>query len=83
MGQVKTVQVHRLHIETSVDAGMRLMLKGKQDEFESYARDSALADGSKLAKDVNEHQLAKVILLEERRRLNIDSDADLSLDEDE
>lgn len=83
MGQVKTVQVHRLHIETSVDAGMRVMLKGKQDEFESYARDSALADGSKLAKDVNEHQLAKVILLEERRRLNIDSDADVSLEGDE
>lgn len=39
--------------------------------------------GSKLAKDVNEHQLAKVILLEERRRLSIDSDADVSLDGDE
>lgn len=83
MGQVKTVQVHRLHIETSVDAGMRVMLQGKQNEFESYARESALADGSKLAKDVNEHQLAKVILLDERRRLNISSEAEVSLDAEE
>lgn len=82
MGQVKTVQVHRLHIETSVDSSMRVMLKRKQDEFEEYARNSSLADGSKLAKDVNEHQLAKVILLEERRRLNIESDADLVIDEE-
>lgn len=61
---------------------MRQMLSVKQHEFEEYARNSALADGSKQAKDVNEHQMAKVILLDERRRLNIESDADLSIEDE-
>ena len=83
MGQVKTVQVHRLHVESSVDAGLRAMLGRKQAEFDDYARYSALADGSSQAKDVAEHSLARTILLQERQRLNIESDADLVLKDEE
>ena len=82
MGQIKTVQVHRLHIETSVDAGLRKMLAMKQDEFDDYARESALAEGSKDAKSNSEHSHAKVILLEERKRLNIHSHTDVILEEE-
>ena len=35
-----------------------------------------------LTEILDEHQMAKVILLDERRRLNIESDADLSIEDE-
>jgi SNF2 family DNA or RNA helicase len=71
MGQVRKVQVHRLILPESVDEQMLAMLARKQSEFDSYARDSDLADSVSDAKNSSEESIAKVILLEERRRLGI------------
>lgn len=71
MGQVRKVQVHRLILPESVDEKMLAMLAGKQQEFDAYARDSDLADQASGAKDATEESIAKVIVLEERKRLGI------------
>ena len=72
MGQVRKVQVHRLILPESVDENMLLMLARKQEAFENYARESALANSASGAKDATEESIAKVILLDERKRLGIE-----------
>jgi SNF2 family DNA or RNA helicase len=72
MGQVRKVQVHRLILPESVDEQMLAMLAGKQQEFDAYARDSDLADQASGAKDATEESMAKVIVLQERKRLGIE-----------
>jgi SNF2 family DNA or RNA helicase len=71
MGQVRKVQVHRLILPESVDEQMLALLAGKQQAFDAYARDSDLADQASGAKDATEESIAKVIVLEERKRLGI------------
>jgi SNF2 family DNA or RNA helicase len=71
MGQVRKVQVHRLILPESVDEQMLAFLAGKQQAFDAYARDSDLADQASGAKDATEESIAKVIVLEERKRLGI------------
>lgn len=71
MGQVRKVQVHRLLLPESIDEQMIAMLARKQSEFDSYARDSDLADSASGAKEASEESIAKVIVMEERRRLGI------------
>jgi len=74
MGQVRKVQVHRLIIENSVDQTLRAMLRQKVEEFDTYARESLLADGSSLAKDtkdVNEDSIARSVLSVEREKLGL------------
>ena len=85
MGQVRKVQVHRLILPESVDEQMLAMLAGKQQEFNAYARDSDLADQASGAKDATEESIAKVIVLQERKRLGVEaSDTQILLkDEDE
>ncbi|CAN2189759.1 HepA Superfamily II DNA/RNA helicases, SNF2 family [Candidatus Nanopelagicaceae bacterium] len=83
MGQVHNVQVHRLIVPQSVDEQMLKMLATKQNEFDDYARESLLADGSKLAKDKNEETIAKVIIVEERKRLGIEGKSQIDLESDE
>jgi SNF2 family DNA or RNA helicase len=85
MGQVRKVQVHRLILPESVDEQMLAMLAGKQQEFDSYARESDLADQASGAKDATEESMAKVIVLQERKRLGVEaSDTQILLkDEDE
>jgi SNF2 family DNA or RNA helicase len=83
MGQVRTVQVHRLIVPESVDEQMLRMLAEKQAEFNEYARESLLADGSSHAKDKNEESMAKVILLEERKRLGIESGEEITIEDGE
>jgi SNF2 family DNA or RNA helicase len=73
MGQVRKVQVHRLILPESVDEQMLAMLARKQNEFDNYARDSDLANQAFGAKDASEESIAKVIVLEERKRLGMDS----------
>ena len=62
---------------------MTNMLRRKQEEFDTYARDSALANSSISAKDINEESVAKVFVLEERKRLGIKSDSQVKIEEDE
>lgn len=75
MGQTNSVQVHRMVIDEGIDKRMRQMLDLKQAEFDKYVRDSDLADAVGDAKDRSEHSMAKLIILEERKRLNLDVNA--------
>jgi SNF2 family DNA or RNA helicase len=77
MGQVRKVQVHRLILPESVDEHMLAILARKQSEFDDYARDSDLADGASGAKDATEESVAKVIVLEERKRLGIQNTSEI------
>jgi len=54
MGQLRTVQVHRLIIPDSVDEDMMIMLANKQAEFDVYARESELANSASAAKDTGD-----------------------------
>ena len=83
MGQVRNVQVHRLIVPNSVDEQMLQMLATKQAEFNDYARESVLADGATTAKDKNEESMAKVIVLEERKRLGITSQEEVKIEDSE
>ena len=82
MGQVNTVQVHRLVIPESIDEKMMAMLTYKRQEFDDYARESALANSGYTSKDHSEEKIAKVLVMEERKRLNIQSDAPVVIEED-
>lgn len=83
MGQVRKVQVHRLILPDSVDEKMLSLLASKQEEFEQYARNSELANTAAGAKEVREESMAKVIVMEERRRLGINGDSEKIILEDE
>ena len=84
MGQVRKVQVHRLILPESVDEKMLAMLARKQSEFDDYARDSDLANSVSDAKGISEESMAKVIVMEERKRLGInESDVDIQISENE
>jgi SNF2 family DNA or RNA helicase len=84
MGQVRKVQVHRLILPESVDEKMLVMLARKQSEFDDYARDSDLANSVSDAKGISEESMAKVIVMEERKRLGInESDVDIQISENE
>jgi len=76
MGQVRKVQVHRLILPESVDEQMLVLLARKQEEFDQYARDSDLANSATGAKEASEESMAKVIVLEERKRLGIAEGSD-------
>ncbi|CAB5241120.1 unannotated protein [freshwater metagenome] len=84
MGQVRKVQVHRLILPDSVDEHMFAILARKQNQFDQYARDSDLANSATDAKGVSEESMAKVIVMDERRRLGITNTNEyISLAEDE
>ena len=84
MGQVRKVQVHRLILPESVDEQMLAMLARKQVEFDQYARDSDLANSVSEAKSSSEESMAKVIVMEERKRLGIqESDLGIVITEDD
>lgn len=71
MGQVRPVQVHRLLIPEGIDDLMIKMLARKQNEFDMYAKESELANSASSAKDLREESIAKVFVMEERKRLNL------------
>ena len=77
MGQVRKVQVHRLILPDSVDEHMLAILAHKQTQFDSYARDSDLANSASGAKDASEESIARVIVMDERKRLGIQSTAEI------
>jgi superfamily II DNA or RNA helicase len=69
MGQVRTVQVHRLLIEDSVDQRLLELLGSKAKLFDAYARHSTIAETAPGAVDISEVQLARTIVAQEQRRL--------------
>lgn len=71
MGQTHTVFVYRLLTDNSVDEQMMTILQNKQQLFDSYARDSVIAESSYQAVDVSEKSLIDQILAKERGRLNL------------
>jgi hypothetical protein len=63
---------------------MMKMLARKQHEFDMYARESELANSVSSAKDLGEESLAKVFVLEERKRLNIKAvSSEITIEDDE
>ncbi|MFI8352110.1 DEAD/DEAH box helicase [Streptomyces cyaneofuscatus] len=69
MGQVRTVQVHRLLAADSVDQRMVGLLARKDRLFDAYARRSDLAEAAPDAVDVSDGELARRIVEEEQQRL--------------
>ncbi|WP_411080346.1 DEAD/DEAH box helicase [Streptomyces sp. cmx-18-6] len=69
MGQVRTVQVHRLLAADSVDQRMVELLARKDRLFDAYARRSDLAETTPDAVDVSDGELARRIVEEEQQRL--------------
>ncbi|WP_064316033.1 DEAD/DEAH box helicase [Cellulosimicrobium sp. I38E] len=72
MGQVETVQVHRLLTADSVDEHLVRLLGTKARLFDAYARRSALAEEVAGAVDVSEASLARAVVDAERARLFVD-----------
>ena len=68
MGQVRSVQVHRLLTADSVDQRMLDILDSKQQLFDEYARGSDIADASPEAVDVSEKSLARQVVEQEQER---------------
>ncbi|MFA5607473.1 MAG: SNF2-related protein [Leucobacter sp.] len=69
MGQLESVQVHRLLSEEGVDQRLREILATKKALFESFARESETAASAPEAYDVTEAELARDIIAAERERL--------------
>ncbi|SCF71104.1 DEAD/DEAH box helicase [Streptomyces sp. Ncost-T10-10d] len=69
MGQIRTVQVHRLLAADSVDERMLNILARKERLFDLYARRSDVAETTPDAVDVSEGALARRIVEEEQLRL--------------
>jgi superfamily II DNA or RNA helicase len=68
MGQVRTVLVHRILAEDTVDERMLEILTGKQQLFDTYVRRSEIAEASPEATDPNDVGLAtRVVQLEQAR----------------
>ncbi len=69
MGQVRSVQVHRLLSEEGVDARLCEILQEKRRLFDEFARDSEIAAAAPEALDLTEAELARQVVAEERERL--------------
>lgn len=69
MGQLESVQVHRLLSEEGVDQRITEILARKRELFEEFARVSETADSASEAFDVSEAQLAREVVAAERERL--------------
>lgn len=69
MGQVNSVQVHRLLSEDSVDERMVDILAEKRVLFDEFARDSVIAQQAPDALDMSDAELARAVIAAERERL--------------
>jgi len=69
MGQLESVQVHRLLSDEGVDQRLTELLAHKSALFDEYARVSATADSTPEALDITEAQLAREVIAAERERL--------------
>lgn len=77
MGQLDSVQVHRLLSEEGVDQRLTQALGHKAELFEQFARDSDVAEAAPEAVDISEAELARQVIAEEQDRLlgNLDLEA--------
>jgi superfamily II DNA or RNA helicase len=73
MGQVRSVQMHRLLIADSVDQRMLELLGTKTALFNAYARQSAIAEASPGAVDISEVELGRTVVAQEQHRLRYGS----------
>lgn len=71
MGQVRSVQVHRLLATGGVDERMVKMMENKARLFDAYARHSAVAEATPDAVDVSDTEMARQIVEEEQARLGM------------
>jgi superfamily II DNA or RNA helicase len=69
MGQVQSVQVHRLLSEDSIDQRITELLAGKKRLFNDFARVSDMADSTPEAVDLSEAELVREVVAAERQRL--------------
>jgi ERCC4-related helicase len=69
MGQLESVQVHRLLSEEGADVRVMKILARKRELFEDFARVSETADSAPEAFDVSEAELAREVIAAERQRL--------------
>ncbi|WP_131735432.1 DEAD/DEAH box helicase [Actinomadura roseirufa] len=69
MGQLESVQVHRLLSEEGVDLRVTEILARKRELFEDFARVSETADSAPEAFDVSEAELTREVIAAERKRL--------------
>ncbi|MCB1255847.1 MAG: DEAD/DEAH box helicase [Microthrixaceae bacterium] len=69
MGQINTVQVHRLLTENSVDERIREILAEKRWIFDEFARDSAIVKQAPDAVDMSEAELTRLVVAAEKERL--------------
>ncbi|MCA1706382.1 MAG: DEAD/DEAH box helicase [Actinobacteria bacterium] len=69
MGQVRSVQAHRLLVTNSVDERMVELLAAKSRLFDDYARRSEVAENSADAVDISEVELARRVVAAEQERL--------------
>lgn len=69
MGQLESVQVHRLLSEEGVDQRIIEILARKNQLFAEFARVSETADSAPEAFDITDAELAREIVAAERERL--------------
>lgn len=69
MGQLNSVQVHRLLSEGAVDERIVQILRTKSLLFDEFARISETADAAPEALDISEAELARRVVAAERERL--------------
>ncbi|WP_167003241.1 DEAD/DEAH box helicase [Mumia sp. ZJ430] len=69
MGQLKSVQVHRLLSEDGVDRRITEILAQKRRLFDEFARVSDTAESAPEAVDISEAELAREVVAAERVRL--------------
>jgi len=69
MGQLKSVQVHRLLSEDGVDRRVTEILAEKRRLFDEFARVSDTAESAPEAVDISEGELAREVVATERKRL--------------
>jgi len=69
MGQLESVQVHRLLSEEGVDQRVTEILARKSALFADFARESEIAGAAPEAYDISEADLARQVIAAERERL--------------
>ncbi|WP_225723581.1 MULTISPECIES: DEAD/DEAH box helicase [Corynebacterium] len=69
MGQINTVEVHRLLTPDSVEERLMMMLENKRELFDHFARESVAADSNPEALDVSEAKLIEEVIAAERARI--------------
>ncbi|MFF3483595.1 DEAD/DEAH box helicase [Streptomyces sp. NPDC002701] len=72
MGQVRSVQVHRMLAADSVDDRLLRILESKDRLFDAYARRSDVAEATPDAVDVSDGDIARRIVEEEQARLAVE-----------